>query len=160
MMEEVGRIVPRALKKHVRRDEAPLLAVVTGLWSRVAGRAIAEQARPAAFSAGTLTLSSDSESWAVQLQALSGEICAAVNKALGQHLVKHLRVRLNQRRGSGVGEPTMKPEAPQVPPVAPGWPELQTGIDTTSVEGLDPEIRQALSHSFAKYFARAQQRIN
>ena len=158
-MEEIGRIVPRALKKHVQREEAPRFAVVAGLWRRVAGQAIAEQAFPVSFSAGLLTLTTASNSWAVQLQALSSEICSAVNMALGQPLVKRLRVRLGQPRESGMRE-SANMKSPKIAPVPPDWDELQTGIDASSLAGLDPEICRTLSHSFAKYFARVPQRIN
>ena len=154
-MEEIGRIVPRALKTHFQRDQAPLLAVVTGLWPRVAGRAIAEQARPVAFSAGSLTLSTSSESWAVQLRALSGEVCAAVNKALGQQLVRHLRVRLAPRSRAEIITPLAKVQAPQLPVAAQGWAESHAAAGTGPLAALDPETRKILAHSFAKYFARA-----
>src|SRR5579859_7406876 len=104
-MEEFGIIVPRALKTYVRRDDAPLLAVIAGMWTRVAGKAIAEQAQPLAFSAGALTLGTSNESWAVELQALGSEICAAVNKGLGQQLVKRVRVGLVRGRGLTAAEP-------------------------------------------------------
>jgi hypothetical protein len=160
MMEEFGRIVPRALKQHVRRDQAPLLAVVTGLWPRVAGKAIAEQARPVAFSAGALTLTTSSDAWAVQLKGLSGEICAAVNKALGQPLVKQLRVRLVRDGGVTSGQLSPAPATPQPPPAASGCTGLQSGADSGALAALDPETREILSHSFAKYFARVRQEIN
>ena len=154
-MEAVGMIVPRALKTHVKRDKAPLLAVVTGLWPRVAGKAIAEQARPTAFSGGTLTLSASNEQWATQLQALSGEICAAVNKALGQPLVRYVRVRVV--RGSSCEERT---------PVAGGDRKAlvqecsHSAADIDALASLDAETRAALSLSLAKYFARVPQRKN
>lgn len=159
-MEEVGRIVPRALKTHVQRDKTPLLAVVTGLWPRVAGRAVAEQARPVAFASGALTLSTSSEAWAVQLQALSGEVCAAVNKALGQQLVKHLRVRVARRPGVEMITPLAKAKTPQLPAAAQGRAESHNDADSSPLAALDPETRKVLAHSFAKYFARAQQRIH
>jgi hypothetical protein len=156
-MEEFGRIVPRALKTYVRRDKAPLLAVITGMWPRVAGRAIAEQARPVAFSGGSLALSTSSESWAVQLQALSSEICAAVNKGLGQQLVKHLRVRLVHDSGAAPG-PAI--QTPQSLPAAPAWDDSPETADSGPLAGLDPATRKILSHSFAKYFGRGRQGIN
>ena len=159
-MEELGRIVPRALKRHLGRGNAPLLAAITAIWPRAAGRAIAEQARPAAFSAGTLTLHSCSESWAIQLQGLSSEICAAVNKALGQKLVDHIRVRLARNRDATASALSTTMPRPGLPPAALGCSETVSGIDTGSLGALDPATRETLSRSFAKYFARGGERIN
>ena len=161
-MEEVGRIVPRALKNHVRRDSAPLLAVLVGLWPRVAGRAIAEQARPVGLSAGTLVLTASSPCWAVQLQALSGEICAAVNRALGQALVKGLRVRHARRPAAEGGEPLSGRGADllNASPAAPPWSGIRVAADTGPFAALDPQTREVLSQSFAKYFARETRGIN
>ena len=93
-MEEVGEILPRVLQRHVRGAGAPVLEVLTPLWTRVAGKAVAAQARPVAFAAGTLTLSAASPSWARELKGLSEEICTAANRRLGAPVVKQIRVRL------------------------------------------------------------------
>ena len=153
-MEELSRIVPRALKNHIRREKGPLLAVISGMWLRVAGRAIAEQARPAAFSAGVLTLTAASDCWVVQLQGLSGEICAAVNRALGQPLVKQLRVRLAWKSAQEASDASATP-APAGPPVI-SLDRLQMESDSTSgpQASLDAEIRNIVALSVAKYFAR------
>ena|SRR5579863_2245047 len=154
-MEAVGTIVPRALKTHVKRDKTPLLAIVNGLWPRVAGKAIAEQARPMAFSGGTLTLSASNEQWATQLQALSGEICAAVNKALGQQLVRYLRVR--------VGRPSCAQPDASIDAVVSGRAsaladEVRFPWENGALATLDSETRTVLARSFAKYFDRSPRR--
>ena len=154
-MEEIGRIVPRALKTHLQRDKAPLLAVVAGLWPRVAGKAIAEQSRPVAFSGGKLTLSASNEEWATQLQALSGEICSAVNKALGQTLVRYVRVRVGPacrfEEGTSVANADRKLLVRE---------SSHSSADIDALASLDAETRTVLSRSIAKYFARLPRRTN
>src|SRR5208337_3211437 len=91
-MEEIGIILPKVLKPQLSRLEPPVVEVLAPLWTRVAGKALAGQCRPVAFSAGTLTLATDNADWAEPLQQMAGEIRAAVNNFLGKPVVKHLRI--------------------------------------------------------------------
>ncbi len=149
-MDEIGKILPQFLKRHIRGERAPVLEVLTPLWPRVAGQAMARQARPAAFGGGTLTLVTGNPSWAIELRGLREEIRTAVNRALGQPVVKQLRVRLDPRMGEN--------KIPEITHSSPVPVEVFRGGPAEA--NLDPEIRAVLARSFAKYFARDNARIN
>jgi hypothetical protein len=149
-MDEIGKILPQFLRKHVRGERAPVLEVLTPLWPRVAGKAMARQARPAAFGGGTLTLVTGNPSWAIELRGLREEIRAAVNRALGQPVVKQLRVRLDPAMGENDIQETVRSSPVPVELLGGGAAEAN----------LDPEVRAVLARSFAKYFARGGGRVN
>jgi hypothetical protein len=108
-MEAIGKILPKVLKPQLSRLEPPVVEVLAPLWTHVAGKALAKQCRPVAFSGGTLTLATDDAEWAGPLHQMTEEIRAHVNNFLGKSVVKDLRIL---RLG--------KPERSSRPPC---WPE-------------------------------------
>ena len=152
-MEDLGNILPRVLKKHVRSETGPVMAVLTGVWPRVAGRAMAAQARPLEFSAGRLTLAVTCPNWAVQLKVLREEIRSAINQSLGRALVRQVRVKLvshhdaDARVAAGRDEPA---------PMVATW----IGPDLPALAQLEPQLREIVSRSYAKYFARRHRKVN
>lgn len=161
-MEEVGKIFPRVLRRHVRGPSAPVLEVLTPLWSRVAGKAMAAQARPVAFAAGTLTLATCSASWARELYGLREEIRAAVNRALGSQVVRQVRVRLAAEAGAERATAEAGLEAPPSggATATAAWSGAEAGALEACLDGLELPARRALAQSFAKYFARRPERVN
>jgi len=168
IMDELGKLLPRFLNKHVRGDHAPVLEVLTPLWTRVAGKAMAEQSRPVAFGNGTLTLAASSAPWVTELRGLHNEIRTAVNRTLGKPLVKHIRVRLapvsnsqpdrKNAHAAGVGNGTAADEQALR---SSAMKDTATTARVNEKEfsfqaGLDPEVREVLLRSFAKYFGRGQ----
>ena len=91
-MEEIGKILPKVLRPQFSRLEPPVIEVLTPLWSQVAGKTLAKECRPVAFSAGTLTLSTTDPDWAVPLRQMADEIRAHVNNFLGGPVVRRLRI--------------------------------------------------------------------
>jgi hypothetical protein len=152
-MEDLGNILPRVLKKHARSESGPMLAVLAGVWPRAAGKAIAQQARPLAFSAGILTLAVACPNWAVQLNGLREEIRSAINKTLGRALVRQVRVKLVRDGAAGVA-PRSKHE--KRASIAVAWTEP----DIPALAGLDPELREIVSRSYGKYFARSDRKVH
>jgi hypothetical protein len=171
-MDELGKLLPRFLSKHLRGDQAPVLEVLAPLWPRVAGRAMAEQSRPVAFANGTLTLAASSAPWATELRGLHDEIRIAVNRTLGRPLVKRVRVRLSPAPSSDthLEVPCAFDLKTDTPPAKQAFGMLPpTGEELDSIggeskfgleSGLDPEIREVLSRSFAKYFGRTNGRVS
>lgn len=100
-MEEIGKSLPGILRGYLRRESPHLIEVLAPLWPRVAGAAIAQHSRPVFFSAGTLTVETASEIWAVQLCQMGEEIRAEINGCLGLPLVKRLMVRESRRLEPG-----------------------------------------------------------
>ncbi|HXJ91567.1 MAG TPA: DUF721 domain-containing protein [Terriglobia bacterium] len=170
-MDELSKLLPRFLSKHVRGDQPPVLEVLAPLWPRVAGRAMAEQSRPVAFGNGTLTVAASSAPWATELRGLHDEIRIAVNRTLGRPLVKRVRVRLTpvgsedgRDLSGGVGLEREAPSARQdfgilpTPGEAPA--SIYDGKEFSLHAGLDPETREIMFRSFAKYFGRTNRRVN
>jgi len=91
-MEEIGKILPKVLRPQFSRLEPPVIEVLTPLWGQVAGKALAKESRPVAFSAGTLTLATTDPQWAVPLRQMADEIRAHVNRFLGRAVVRHIRI--------------------------------------------------------------------
>lgn len=143
-MKEIGVILPSVLRQQVRRTDSALAEFLEPLWGRVVGRALAQQCRPAAFSAGTLALEASCTSWAAEIRRMSEEIRAAVNSYLGKPVVKKLRVRVAVLESCGAGhggeEVARAPMAPLKPP--------------DSLAGLDAEISGIVERSYSKYFSR------
>lgn len=145
-MEEVGRILPAALRRLGRLDEARVAETLASLWPRVAGKSIAEHSGPVAFEAGTLTLAAGGESWTLELRRLAEELRAEINCFLGAPVVSKLRV---ERRDAWEppATPARRPAVFREPETTPL--ELAPGGAT-----LDPEMAGILERSFARYFAR------
>jgi hypothetical protein len=91
-MEEIGKILPKVLRPQFSRLEPPVIEVLTPLWGQVAGKALAKQSRPTAFSAGTLTLATTDPEWTVPLRQMADEIRTHVNRFLGKPVVRQVRI--------------------------------------------------------------------
>ena len=147
-MDEIGKLLPTLLKREIRRPEPRLLEILVPLWPRIAGRAMAQHARPADFNFGTLTLHTDCPTWAMQLRQMSVEICAKVNGLLGQPLVKKLRVKVVASLEAM--HKSTKDRAARLPEVF----AAETNLNQHCI--TDPEIASALAASYAKYFHRSR----
>lgn len=70
---------------------ATLLARIQQRWATVAGAEIATVSRPVSEHDGVLTVVCDEAGWAQELQLLSREIIAALNRELGESKIRTLR---------------------------------------------------------------------
>ena len=91
-MEEIGKILPKVLQPQFSRLEPPVVEVLSPLWTRVAGQALAKECRPVAFSMGTLTLDALDPDWAEPLRQMAEEIRVHINNFLGKPVVKRIRI--------------------------------------------------------------------
>jgi hypothetical protein len=171
-VDELCKLLPRFLNKHVRGDQAPVLEVLTPLWPRVAGKAVAAQSRPVAFGNGTLTIAASSSPWSTELRGLHDEIRTTINRTLGRPLVKRIRVKLASMPSSdaggevastlsrgnegSLGRPALRMQAMPSEASALVASQKEFGLQT----GLDPEVRETFVRSFAKYFGRANGRVS
>jgi predicted nucleic acid-binding Zn ribbon protein len=151
-VEEIGKILPAVVNRHVRQSEPALLELLASLWPRLVGKAIARQSRPVAFEAGTLQVVTSCPTWAAQLQQLAEEIRAEINSHLGAPVVKKLRVRYDP--GSG-GTDTPAPAH-----ASHAAPEIAAGRISDSTARLEPELSGVLQRSFAKYFSRRARKVH
>jgi len=150
-MEEVGKILPKVLKSQLSRLEPPVVEVLAPLWTLVAGKALAKECRPVAFSGGTLTLATEDADWAEPLQQMAEEIRAHVNNFLGKPVVKHLRI-LCVRKLDHRGRSRRQPEdIPGSGPNRRDWP----GQDPD----MAPEMAGVAGRSRAGYFGRKRGKV-
>ena len=151
-VEEIGKILPAVFMRQVRRNEPMLIEILAPLWPRVVGKGIAQQSRPTAFEAGTLTLVTSCPSWAAQLRQMSEEVRAQINNCLGSAVVKKLRVRLvmkDEMAEASAPQETSTPEGDAAHLLLP-----------EGAARLEPEITRVLDRSFAKYFARQKHKVH
>ena len=145
-MEELAKILPAVFKQQVRRGEPLVVEILAPLWPRVAGKHIAQQCRPVAFEAGTLTLATACLSWATQLRHMAEEIRAQINRYLGGPVVRSVRVKhvmeLDPLEAPAPQQELQQPLVKSEAPIA------------AEDDKLDPEIARIIGQSFAKYFAR------
>jgi hypothetical protein len=150
-MEEIGKILPKVLKPQLCRLEPPVVEVLAPLWTRVAGKALARQCRPVAFSAGTLTLATDDADWAEPLQQMAEEIRAHVNNFLGKPVVKHLRI-LRVGKVARSDRAQRRPEnLPVSKPNRKDWPG--------KVSAVAPDMAQVIGRPYAKHFGRKRGKV-
>jgi predicted nucleic acid-binding Zn ribbon protein len=150
-LDEIGKILPAVLKRHVPQPGASLVELLAALWPRLVGKAIARQSWPVAFEAGTLRVATSCPTWAAQLRLLAEEMRAEINTHLGGPVVKKLHIR---------HEPIPAREEPPAP-VRP--PRSSTDIPTVEgleAAGLGPEISSVLQRSFSKYFSRRHRKVH
>jgi len=148
-MEEIGKILPKVLKPQFARLEPPVVEVLAPLWSRVAGKVLAVECRPVAFSAGTLTLATSDPEWVEPLQRMADEIRTQVNNFLGRSVVKGLRIECARRLVSG-DRALRRLEGISVPePARRGWPRQGSF-------GMAQEI----GRSRAKFLARKPGKVH
>jgi len=145
-MEEIGKILPKILKPELSRLEPPMVEVLAPLWTLVAGKALAKECRPVAFSAGTLTLATEDSAWAEPLRQMAGEIQAHVNNFLGKPVVKHLKIICPHKLERGQ-RPPWQPEEELVPgPPRRDWPQRDPCVA--------PDVAEASGGSRAGSFGR------
>lgn len=65
---------------------------VFGRWAQVVGEDIAEHAEPTTLEDGILSIAAESTAWATQLRMMQAQILAKINAAVGQGVVKSLRI--------------------------------------------------------------------
>ncbi|MGH9445961.1 MAG: DUF721 domain-containing protein [Terriglobia bacterium] len=153
-MEQVGNIVPKALRRQLLCRKPPVREVLFPLWARVVGRLIAQHSRPAAFAGGVLTITVSSKPWAAELHDMSEQIRTQVNAFLGSAVVQKIRV---------LHRPDFEAPADAHPSLTPANPAPEAGPLPDNADsilwpagkvGIDPELVGIVERSFVKYFSR------
>lgn len=150
-MEEIGKLLPGVLKSHYSRQQERLPEVLAPFWSRVAGKAIAENSHPVSFRNGTLTLSVSTDCWATQLQSMTTGIRDRINAFLGGSLVKKVSIR-RQSGFASIPVPVSKPLPLRADTALTQKVRSLLALDPGA--RLDPMIRDIVENSFVKYFSR------
>ncbi len=89
--QPLGRAARDLAKK---RGWSPRVAegTVLGQWSTVVGSQIADHAAPIGLADGVLTVAAESTAWATQLRMMQAQLLAKIAEAVGDGVVKSLRI--------------------------------------------------------------------
>ena len=88
-MEKAGNFLGGMLRQ-LKRPEAAV-AWLAGVWPSVVGAIVAAHTRPLSCKSGCLEVATDGKPWQAQLEIMSGEFCAQVNRNWGGTLVREIR---------------------------------------------------------------------
>lgn len=119
------------------------------LWETAVGEQIATTARPVKFRDGVLTVAVYSAPWMQQLNFLKGEIIRALNRALGEELVREIYLRAGSRPPTTVAGESAAPPKPRRPL---STEETAWVADMTGAIG-DHEVAAALGNLLKRHLA-------
>lgn len=88
-MERAGNFLGGMLRQMKRPEAA--VAWLAGVWPTVVGSTVAAHTRPVKCAGGRLEVATDGKSWQTQLETMSAEFCAQVNRNWGGTLVREIR---------------------------------------------------------------------
>ena len=90
---QIGSVVGKMLNQC--RSESDIgMTEVWRLWESAVGKAIAENARPAAFKGTMLLVHVTSSTWIHELQFLKKDIIRKVNDALGEEKIEEIKFKI------------------------------------------------------------------
>ena len=99
-----GRSEPRRLGESLERLVQSLgapsvnaLEQIFGNWEGVVGEEVARHSRPVRLDGAELTVEVDDGAWASQLRWMTAEVIAALNRQVGEGVVKRLKVRVTRQ---------------------------------------------------------------
>lgn len=133
-----------ALLRRLREVPALTLPVWRALWQAGVGPAVSARTRVIRFERGTLAIRVDHSAWFQQLNRLKSELLSALNKAIGQPVVKEIEFYLSE-----------KELALSANKATPGKDSavLEFDVEFLKLERLrDPELRELLLKTARKYF--------
>lgn len=149
-VQEVGKILPSIFKRHLQGLDPKLADILGPLWSRVAGKSIAEHSRPVAFEAGILTLATSCPAWAAELRKMAEEIRTEINRFLGGPVVRKLKIE----QLMNFDPASLSKRRHDFPlPMETGGPRPAKGKAKN-----DPRIEGNLRRSLVKNFSRSRER--
>jgi hypothetical protein len=133
------------LNRTLRRIEASYSDQahrIWDVWESAVGDPLCSRCRPLHYRNGTLVLAVSSTSWMQQIQFLTGTIRDTLNCALGEDLIRQVRLRV------GEAPPPAPPEAPAPFPPTSQLPTLPDSAKEAMERELakipDAEVRQAV----------------
>lgn len=88
-MEKAADFLGRVARK-MRRPEAPI-AWLASSWPRIVGTTIAAHTCPTRCQNGCLEISADGKAWQRQLESMTRDFCAQINRAWGSTLVREIK---------------------------------------------------------------------
>jgi predicted nucleic acid-binding Zn ribbon protein len=88
-MQKAGEFLG-SLARRMKRPEAAL-AWLSASWPTIVGKALATRTRPVRCEGGRLEIAADGKAWQNQLETMTHEFCARINKAWDGNLVREVK---------------------------------------------------------------------
>jgi hypothetical protein len=153
-MEEVIRILPRLLRA-VGYEESICERVLHAVWARIVGDAVAAHARPVRLREKHLLILASDRTWKAQLERLSPDIRARINRVFGEELVHAIEYRVERRRGTAdalpSGEGALSPEVR-----TPHRERLLRELAPWAEKIADPDLRDAFLRAASRCLERRE----
>jgi hypothetical protein len=114
--------------------------LVWEVWERALGPDLARRSYPVELRRGRLLVAGPNAAWVQQLSFLREQIRQAVNRALGEELVREVRLRVAE----------IDPPKPRPPAAPPAWLDEPVGAPVLAAIAdevatiADPELREAI----------------
>lgn len=143
----MDRTYPQKVGGVIQGDptQKALLAVLKlhELWPKLVGSLVADHAWPSAYNKGQLTITTDSSTWAQELDYQRLEILERITAELGQGVVVKLRFKTGSRPTKKTARSGPAPAKPRPRPRDLD-PETEARV-RRSVAGIsDPQVREAV----------------
>jgi predicted nucleic acid-binding Zn ribbon protein len=88
-MDKAGDFLGRVVRRFDRPEAT--LAWLSGVWSTIAGQALAAHTQPMRCRSGTLEVAADGKAWQQQIEGMKRELRDRVNRAWGGNLVSDVQ---------------------------------------------------------------------
>jgi predicted nucleic acid-binding Zn ribbon protein len=95
-MDRAADLLGRVARK-IKRPEASMVWLASS-WSRIVGKTIAAHTRPLRCQNGCLEIAADGKVWQRQLESMSRDFCAQINRAWGSILVREVKFATAKNR--------------------------------------------------------------
>lgn len=88
-MKHIGEILAPALRRATPKRSS--FAWLAGAWPAIVGKRLAEHTRPSDFAGGVLDIAVTGKEWRAELEGISEEFRARVNRSWGSTMVREIR---------------------------------------------------------------------
>ncbi len=152
-MEELIQILPHALRM-VGYEESACERVLQAAWARLVGESVAAHTSPVRLHERRLIILTTDRTWKAQLEKLSPEILARINRLFGAELVEAIEYRVKRKeKESSSCEP--KADGPSEPQVVPDERMLRE-LGPLAEKIVDPELREAFLRAAIRCLKRRE----
>jgi len=147
-MDELIRILPHVLRM-VGYEESACERVLQSAWTRIVGEAIAAHTFPARLHERRLIVLTSDQTWRAQLEALSSDVLARINRLFGVELVEVIEYRVTRDIASRGGSEKASP-APQMA----SDERLLRELAPLAEPIADPDLREAFLRAASRCLMR------
>ncbi len=154
------RILPRVVRA-VGREEAVCERVLQAAWSHIVGDFIAAHARPVRLRKKCLIVLTTDHTWKTQLERLSPDVLARINRLFDEDLVEAIEYRVERKRSpvsaSRSRRGSAEPEAASSRARVHRREHLLRELRPFAEKIADPDLRQAFLRAASRCLERREE---